>query len=328
MEVCSECGKNSLFPEKYGRIALCKVCAMKILSPTWKNKEYSSNEDVEKQKEKVIKLANTSKFSTDVIEGLSDFFDSKKIKELIKVFDGHRGQVLTVCETYCVINTTGAFDYQKTEKAYLRFMKIGKRGKSAIAGAFDDIINSQMAVGIIGDVIGGSLPGGGAIKRQIKKVGKSFAMNAIAKQIGGGDGQVDYQENKIVMSVHTGERVIKYSDYDHVKFMEPVGEEEYGFIKLQNSKFAYDSDEDVLFFFGSGTDTIKEASQLFGFIKRKVDSINKVMMDSKASEETAKTQQVTASSTADELLKFKQLLDMGAITQEEYDTIKKQLLGL
>ena len=31
---------------------------------------------------------------------------------------------------------------------------------------------------------------------------------------------------------------------------------------------------------------------------------------------------------ADELLKFKQLLDSGAITQEEYDIKKKQLLNL
>jgi len=33
-------------------------------------------------------------------------------------------------------------------------------------------------------------------------------------------------------------------------------------------------------------------------------------------------------SEADELLKFKQLLDAGAITQEEFDAKKKQLLGL
>lgn len=33
-------------------------------------------------------------------------------------------------------------------------------------------------------------------------------------------------------------------------------------------------------------------------------------------------------STADELKKFKELLDMGAITQEEFDAKKKQLLGL
>ena len=34
------------------------------------------------------------------------------------------------------------------------------------------------------------------------------------------------------------------------------------------------------------------------------------------------------SSAADELKKFKELLDMGIITQEEFDTKKKQLLGL
>ena len=33
-------------------------------------------------------------------------------------------------------------------------------------------------------------------------------------------------------------------------------------------------------------------------------------------------------SAADELKKFKDLLDIGAITQEEFDAKKKQLLGL
>jgi predicted Zn-dependent peptidase len=33
-------------------------------------------------------------------------------------------------------------------------------------------------------------------------------------------------------------------------------------------------------------------------------------------------------STADELKKFKELLDSGVITQEEFDAKKKQLLGL
>lgn len=33
-------------------------------------------------------------------------------------------------------------------------------------------------------------------------------------------------------------------------------------------------------------------------------------------------------SLADELLKYKQLLDMGAITQDEFNLKKKQLLGI
>ena len=48
----------------------------------------------------------------------------------------------------------------------------------------------------------------------------------------------------------------------------------------------------------------------------------------KAGSERPQTATTAASSTADELLKFKQLLDMGAITEEEYNAKKTQLLGL
>ena len=40
------------------------------------------------------------------------------------------------------------------------------------------------------------------------------------------------------------------------------------------------------------------------------------------------SQVVTSLSSAEELKKFKELLDMGIITQEEFDAKKKQLLGL
>ena len=44
--------------------------------------------------------------------------------------------------------------------------------------------------------------------------------------------------------------------------------------------------------------------------------------------ERAKSNLVGASTIADEILKFKELLDVGAITQEEFDAKKKQLLNL
>lgn len=44
--------------------------------------------------------------------------------------------------------------------------------------------------------------------------------------------------------------------------------------------------------------------------------------------ETTAQQTIVKSTDADELKKFKELLDMGAITQEEFDAKKKELLGL
>ena len=46
------------------------------------------------------------------------------------------------------------------------------------------------------------------------------------------------------------------------------------------------------------------------------------------SNKTAGAAVVASTSDADELMKFKQLLDAGVITQEEFDAKKKQLLGL
>ena len=48
----------------------------------------------------------------------------------------------------------------------------------------------------------------------------------------------------------------------------------------------------------------------------------------KVSQEKPQVAALAASSAADELLKFKQLLDMGAITEAEYNAKKAQLLGL
>jgi hypothetical protein len=335
MEVCSVCVKNSFFSEKYGNVSLCKICSMKILSPAWKNKKYKTNDEVENQKQKVLNLANNNNFVPEVMEGISAFFESKKIEGLIKVFNGHKRQILTVCETYCIIDTTAGFDYMEAEKAYLRLMKNGKRGGSASSNMLDGIINNQTAVNIIGGVVGGIVPGGGILKRQITKAGKNIVKNAVANHLSGGESQVNNRENQIILHVQTGERVIKYTNYDIVKFIEPVGEEEYGFIKLQNSKYEHNSEEDVVFFFSQGTETKKEAGQLYAFIRNEVDEINKALVDSQKLENAAQVQQVAAnvqqvntSIIADELLKFKQLLDMGAINQQEYEEMKKRLLGM
>jgi len=76
---------------------------------------------------------------------------------------------------------------------------------------------------------------------------------------------------------------------------------------------ALQSEDNAFFFSGREVNDAKK-------IKASVDNI---IAERKA---TAETESVPSS--ADELLKFKQLLDAGAITQEEYDKKKTQLLGI
>nr|MBQ8253028.1 SHOCT domain-containing protein [Lachnospiraceae bacterium] len=57
------------------------------------------------------------------------------------------------------------------------------------------------------------------------------------------------------------------------------------------------------------------------------DVLDKVVKECASKNNTANVVQA-AFSSADELKKFKELLDLGIITQEEFDAKKKQLLGL
>lgn len=80
-------------------------------------------------------------------------------------------------------------------------------------------------------------------------------------------------------------------------------------------------------------DTVKETFNV-GINKISAKKINSVIHnvllslkeERKSSIQTANQQNVHSS--ADELLKFKNLLDMGAITQEEFEKKKRDLLGL
>ena len=56
---------------------------------------------------------------------------------------------------------------------------------------------------------------------------------------------------------------------------------------------------------------------LIPFVNAVNDSIEKI----------EKSQKSSKASVADEIIKFKKLLDEGAITQEEFDNKKKELLG-
>ena len=87
-----------------------------------------------------------------------------------------------------------------------------------------------------------------------------------------------------------------------------------------------------MFFFTSEDETKQDAKEIYEYIKERVKENVELKTSSQAAprqDEAALARcEGAAYSAADEILKFKQLLDMGAITQEEYDAKKKQLLDL
>jgi len=120
---------------------------------------------------------------------------------------------------------------------------------------------------------------------------------------------------------NTGRKRINFNDITAIQFREPAGIAE-GFIQISYLG-AIESKTGVRGALDDENSIIVSAYSVV--LAREIVAY----MESKRKENKSVSQAVENQySTADELKKFKELLDSGVITQEEFDTKKKQLLGL
>ena len=125
----------------------------------------------------------------------------------------------------------------------------------------------------------------------------------------------------ITGNVSDGEKTIYYRDCVGVQFKESgvqIGylqlETATGLMNMKQSNFFNENS----FTFDTTVQSNEKMNEVADYVRNRVEVI-------KNGGDQSNNKQV---STADELMKFKSLLDMGIITQEEFDAKKKQLLGL
>lgn len=340
MAACGVCGKNSIFPETFGTLTLCKKCSIKILSPIWKNKVFTTNDEIKAERDSVVRMARNSAFPESAINALAHYFNDQILDGLIQLFDGGVGQVLAVFDDHFVIDTQEEFDYEEIEGEYRAMMTPSLRGKGAYDPEEESRIDGQMISSAVQSAISG-LVSGGSIGRGVMRAGagiaseiayKSKIKDAVSKEIA-----------NIELKVTFGLRELSYSDFEDAVLRLPVGEEDYGFIRFQKGPEPNPS-KDYLFFF-DGDDGKKEIKKLHAIMQEKIiifaeekaqqEREEKIKArEEKASQDDPLIQAAIASvqqpqfSAPDELMKWKQLLDAGAITQDEYEAKKKLLLGL
>ena len=124
---------------------------------------------------------------------------------------------------------------------------------------------------------------------------------------------------------HTkGTKKLYYSDLTSVQFKLP-GAFFAGYIQFEypgsdtTNKSPYESENAVVF---NKKDNINLMEEIYNFVEKRI------LEEKQAKRAPAGTVIQQAASPAEELKKMKELLDMGIITQEEFDAKKKQLLGL
>ena len=294
MQKCDACGQTVSVLQALGEARLCNSCYGKICNnEAWKEDDYSDNKEVETNRKKVLKIATKHGYPANVIDGINKHFDSHIQVGLIDTVYGE-SQELKVFENRCVLETYGNFDDEEMAKRYARLIRKGSHG---------GLISNNVARAVVHGVMGGGLV----------KAGMSLAKSAIM------DAAVDtIAPNRTSFKVRKGKVTLDYAVYDIVEFQKVLSigfEDELGFMRFRCSQQAAN---EVIFFFTNNY----AAEEMYTYICNRIDAVKKKQL------EKSTRQQKEHTSAADELLKFKQLLDMGAITQEEYDAKKKQLLGL
>lgn len=298
MMTCDGCGQKVQTLQEVGDGHLCKKCFSKIKNDGWNKKkdEYEDNNEVEEKKNKTLQSARQQQFPPIIIEGINKHFDAMIEKGLFCSIDGDEEQILKVYDTHCVLITDEDIDVDMASKKYGAALK-----KSQPSG---DLISSNTVVKAAHSLLTGG----------IVKAGITLATDAAASTV------INKIPTKAAFMVHKGKFTIEYKNYSHVEYQN-IGDYEnaVGYIRFVNQ---YNHDEDIVFLFSSKENKSKQA---FRFVTDKIKQ---------AHEETSKSQVIMEESVVsavdpiEEIKKYKELLDLGILTEEEFNTKKKELLGL
>ncbi len=302
MIACDACGMPVQHRQLLGKASVCKDCYSKINISSWRETEYEDNEEVEKNREKVLKIAIKNGFTPIVIEDINKHFDSKIQKGLLFSINSEMGQKIKVFVDHCVLITNeDEFDVDTVSVEYAKALKSGQPKERLISNSeAKSLARSVLSGGIVKTGIG---------------LATSVAINAAADK---------YAPEKASFKVTMGNFKIDYKTYTYVE-RQKARDGGVGFIRFVNGKTGGRERDDIVFFFGEDTDKLDKAYKAIceGIEEASASAI----YETPGSIQPSASQQASTTSVADEILKFKQLLDMGAITQEEYNEKKEELLA-
>ena len=299
---CECCGQMVMTLQDFGTAKICKQCFGKINTSSWKQNEYDDNETVEVNRRKTLEIATMNNFTQDVICEINRHFDTKIQQGLLFTISSNMGQKLKIFDTYCILKTTDSFDVEAMSIAYAKAQK-----------------NSQPKEGFLSNGTVKSLARGvmtGGILMAGINLATSTAINAAADK---------YVPEKSGFKAVKGSYRINYADYKHVDY-QPCRGEDIGFIRFKRSLSEENGRDEIVFFFKSNN---KKYENGYNKICECISNEQhlKYVTSHEAPQKVEQVKPTFVGSVADEILKFKNLLDQGIITQEEFDRKKNELLG-
>lgn len=341
MEKCNQCGKTTLLPKKFSNIVLCGKCASLVNYSEWAERIFESKEDLIKKKEEVISLASNNEIKKEIIDSIKNYFDEYINESFITSYDGKGGQKIYIFEKYCIIKTKNESVRDSLADNFNSFdPKVIDLENDDDDD--DELLSTSEKLSIASDLF----------TKGIIKKGLSTAVSLGVKEIER-EKKAERKENaiekireknakKIAFQIIVGDEKIFFSDFYKTEIM-TSDDSYYELIKFVPNDIKANDIYNCKYFFADTSKLFKSKE-----IKQKVVSIRNIINEqikkyTIKEKKIHKTQDIQNDISVksnniieerkeldpfNEIRKYKELLDEGIITKEEFEKKKKDLLNV
>lgn len=320
MEKCSICGKTLIMKTCFGKVVLCKKCDSLINASLWNKRDFTSIEDLLEKKSNALSLAKSNNLSENIINAINMFFNEYEKEGFVTSINGKAGQTLKVFENYCIVST-------KNDNAKISLTNMFYQFDDEDDDDDDDVLTAEDKLQLAKGVLKGGLI----------KTGIGVAMSAGLKQSAKEQKEEKKErvrEKKLEKIIKVGDKKLLFNNYCLVDTFSKTNTAN-GYLKFVpigvNSDDIYECD--YFFFNNSIPFESKKIKQRVENIKKIIDERIENISNKKDVEIKQNAQKTVEKITSEndrfeEIRKYKQLLDEGIITEEEFQTKKKELLNL
>ena len=340
MKKCMSCGKSMLLTTAFGSVELCRSCGSVIGVSEWKNRDFSSMDELSNKKTEVLQKAIAANISQSVVSEITKYFDEYINAGFVTTIEGKVGQSLKVFSEFCIITTKNEGKKEELVDAFLNFVDDDDDDDSD--EPYDDkLFSTQDKLNIAKGLLSGRFVQTGvgaavtaaAKKEQNEKIAETKAHRAERKK--------QNLRKNISRLITIGERKVYYKNIDFVETFTKSGIEN-GYLKFVKTNANPNALFDCEYFFFKYSVPFKSKK-----IRQNMESIKNVLTErievvkqtqKQKIEQTAELPKCRNSESSkmsrsnidafEEVRKYKQLLDEGIITEKEFDTKKKELLKL
>ena len=339
MEKCNQCAKTALLPKRFSNITLCRSCASLVNFSEWGERLFENKEDLIKKKEEIISLASNNSIKKEIIDAINAYLNEYINENFITSYDGRGGQKIFIFDEYCVIKTKDESARDNLADEFNSF------DPKVIELEDDDDDDDELLSTSDKLALATSLLSKGIIKKGISTA-VTIGMSQIEKEKREENKEknrhkiLEKNAKRIANQIMIGDEQILFNEFCKVEIM-TSDDSCYELIKLVPNGINANDIYECKYFFVNTSKILesKKIKQKVEFIRNiisqqiKKHKVKEIINENQNIENSKpnKTDKIEVKNELDsfaEIRKYKELLDEGIITKEEFEKKKKTLLDL